>query len=156
MIRASPPPTVLHCPFMLGMISESHFYQTSLLSTLPYSIFILPLLSSVRPPSFSDPFASWLSHPSPLALALAGPTYPGSFIMGQEGSPWACRPLSAPAIASLWLLANKCRISKSLLKPGGPFSANWVRVTELLSVLLRELFVSPLFADTDPHKINDF
>ncbi len=131
-------------------------YQTSLLFILPHPLFILPLPSSVLPPSLGDLPASRLSHPSPLALALAGPAHPGSFIMGQEGSPWACRPLSAPAIASLWLLANKCRISKSLLKPGGPFSANWVRVTELLSVLLRELFVSPPFADTDPHKINDF
>lgn len=133
------------------------FYQTSLLSSLPYPLFLFflsPPLSTL--PSLGDLLASWLSHPSPLALALTGPAHPGSFIMDQEGSPRACRPLSAPAIASLWLLANKCRISKSLLKPGGPFSANWVRVTELLSVLLRELFVSPPFADTDPHKINDF
>lgn len=124
------------------------------ISTLHSSV--SPILLFLSLICLLSPLASWLSHPSPLALALAGPAHPGSFIMGQEGSPWACRLLSAPAIASLWLLANKCWISKSLLKPGGPFSANWVRVTEPLSVLLRELFVSPPFADTDPHKINDF
>lgn len=142
------------------MISDPN--QTSLLSFFSSFFFFKKRkknprsLSSACPPSLGDPLASWLCHPSPLALALAGPAHPGSFIIGQEWSPWACRPLSAPAIASLWLPANKCRISKSLLKPGGPFSANWVRVTEPLSALLRELFVSPPFADTDPHKINDF
>lgn len=127
---------------------------TKHLYSSPCSFRPLSLLSAS--PSLSDPLASWFSHPSPAALAWGGPAHPGSFIMGQEGSPWACRPLSAPAIASLWLAANKCRISKSLLKSGGPFSANWVRVTELLSALLQELFVSPPFTDTDPHKINDF
>lgn len=111
-----------------------------------YSSFLHPLVSP------DDLLVTQLSHSGP----DPGPAHPGSFITDQEGSPQACRPLSAPAIPSLWLPANKCRISKSLLKPGGPFSANWVRVTELLSSLLRKLFVSPPFADTDPYKINDF
>lgn len=128
------------------------FYQTYwLLHTLP------PFSSSLLCPSSLAEWPPCLSALSPLSSSPGpGPAHPGSFIMDREGSPRACRPLSAPAIASLWLPANKCRISKSLLKPGGPFSAYWVRVTELLSLLLLELFVSPPFADTDPHKINDF
>lgn len=59
-------------------------------------------LSSVHPPSLSDPLASRLSHPSPLALALALPTL-GHLSWTGRGAPGPagpCQPLQSPLCGS--------------------------------------------------------
>lgn len=76
----------------------------SYISTLHSSIspFILPFFSSVHPPSLGDLLASWLSHPSPLALALALPTL-GHLSWARRGAPGPagpCQPLQSPLCGS--------------------------------------------------------
>lgn len=74
------------------------------ISTLHSSIspFILPFSSTVHPPSPGDLLASWLSHPSPLALALALPTL-GHLSWARRGAPGPagpCQPLQSPLCGS--------------------------------------------------------